>query len=277
MVDAKKIKSSESNAGHRGGVSHNVSLKDGKVQIKRDSVEIKPADVKFSVERAMTGIGGVDKVMGGGFERDSVNIVCGGPGTGKSIFALQFLVNGAEKYGEPGVYITFEETKDKIIKHMAEFGWDLKKLESSNKLIIIEYTPEHVKKLLAEGGGEVDLAVEKIGAKRIVIDSLTAFALLFKDDLARMEAFLDLFKLVHRWGCTALLVSEDEQDIEMHHPNNVEFEVDGVILLYNIRKGDVRERALEVLKMRGIGHSNKIFPMKITGRGVVVFPEETVF
>ncbi len=256
--------------------SHNVSLKDGKFQIKRarDSSD-KP--LNFSDDRVKTGIEGLDEVMGGGFEQSSVNIVCGGPGTGKSIFALQFLRNGALDFNEPGIYITFEESKGKIYKHTKEFGWNLKALEDEDKLAVIEYTPEHVKKLLTEGGGEVDLAVEKIGAKRIVIDSLTAFSLLFKDQLARMEAFLDLFKLIQRWGCTALLVSEDEQDVESHHPSGVEFEVDGIVLLYNIRKGDIRERALEVLKLRGTEHSNKIFPMKITDNGVVVFPEETVF
>jgi len=241
------------------------------VSVKKD------VNVKFSDKRVKTGIDGLDDVMGGGFEPGSVNLLCGGPGTGKSIFALQFLVNGVEKFDEPGVYITFEESKSNIFKHVAGFGWDLKKLEDQGKLAIIEYTPENVKKLLTEGGGEVDLVVENIKAKRIVIDSLTAFALLFNDGLARMEAFLDLFKLIKRWGCTALLIAEDEQDVKKHNPQGIEFEVDGVILMYNIRKGDVRERALEILKIRGVSHSNRIFPMKITNKGIVLFPDETVF
>lgn len=265
----KVVESSES--------AHNVSVKTGKFQINRGELPARFKDVKYDDGRVRTGIEGLDSVMGGGLERDSTNIICGGPGTGKSIFALQFLVNGIEKFNESGVYITFEESKEKIFKHTAQFGWDLKKLEDQNKLQIIEYTPSNVKKLLAEGGGEVDVAIEKLKAKRVVIDSLTAFALLFKDDLARMEAFLDLFRMIQHWDCAALLIAEDEQDIERHHPTSVEFEVDGVILLYNIRKGDLRERALEILKMRGVSHSNKIFPMKITDNGVVVFPDETVF
>ncbi|MFH1331778.1 MAG: ATPase domain-containing protein [archaeon] len=258
------------------GNVHNVSVKDGRFQIKR-SKDASAESLKAYSDRVKTGIDGLDRVMGGGFEKNSVNIVCGGPGTGKSIFVLQFLINGVEKFNEPGIYITFEEGREKTMRHMATLGWDLKKLEEENKLAIIEYTPNQVRKLLSEGGGEVDIAMENIKAKRIVIDSLSAFALLFKDELARMEAFLDLFKLIQRWDCTALLVTEDEQDIEKHHPTGVEFEVDGVILLYNLRKGDIRERALEILKLRGTEHSNKIFPMKITNRGVVVFPDETVF
>lgn len=252
---------------------HSLSLETGKIQIEKAA----KTQEKGKEERTKTGINGLDEVMGGGFEEDSINIVCGGPGSGKSIFALQFLVNGAEKYNEPGIYITFEESKNKIIKHMKEFGWDLKELEKKGKLEIIEYTPEHVKKLLTEGGGEVDLAVEKIKARRIVIDSLTAFALLFKDELARMEAFLDLFKLIQKWECTALLISEEEQDVEKHHASTIEFEVDGIVLLYNLRKDDVRKRALEILKLRGTQHSNKLFPMKITNKGITIYPEETLF
>lgn len=255
--------------------AHSFSLQTGKIQIEK-AEKIKEK-IKAKEERTKTGINGLDEVMGGGFEEDSINIVCGGPGSGKTIFALQFLINGAEKYNEPGVYITFEESKNKIIKHMKEFGWDIKGLENKGKLEIIEYTPEHVKKLLTEGGGEVDLAVEKIKAKRIVIDSLTAFALLFKDELARMEAFLDLFKLIQKWECTALLISEEEQDIEKHHASTIEFEVDGIVLLYNLRKDDVRKRALEILKLRGTQHSNKLFPMKITNKGINIYPEETLF
>ncbi len=281
MVGPKKIKTEKKGKGENPDklATHNISLKTGKLQIKREKNQLEdtPSNPKVYNDRIKTGIEGLDRVMGGGFEKDSINIICGGPGTGKSIFALQFLVNGIEKFDEHGVYITFEESKNKIIKHMASLGLDLKKLEDSNKLAIVEYTPEHVKKLLTEGGGEVDLVVEKIHASRIVIDSLTAFALLFKDDLARMEAFLDLFKLMQKWGCTALLISEDEQNVKHHHPNNVEFEADGIILLYNIRKGDLRKRAIEILKMRGISHSNKIFPIKITNKGIVVFPDENVF
>ncbi|MEM4266939.1 MAG: ATPase domain-containing protein [Candidatus Nanoarchaeia archaeon] len=255
-------------------VSHNISLKDGKVQITRAEFPVvRPVTVVTEERPVKTGIEGLDKVMGGGFEENSVNIIAGGPGSGKTIFSIQFLVNGIEKFNEPGVYITFEEREEDVSK----FGWDLKKYQDEHKLVVIEYTPEQVKKLLSEGGGEVDVAVEKIKAKRIVIDSLTAFAFLFKDELTRMEAFLDLFKLIKRWGCTAILVAEEEQNVDRHHPKTVEFDVDGIILLYNIRKGDMRERAIEVLKLKGVEHSTRIFPMKITDKGIVVFPEETVF
>ncbi|MBU4501478.1 MAG: AAA family ATPase [Nanoarchaeota archaeon] len=228
-------------------------------------------------KRIKTGIPGLDEVMAGGFENNSVNLVSGGAGTGKSIFAMQFIVNGIKEFNEPGVFVTFEEEKEKIQKHMLKMGWDLKKLEAEKKLVVIQYTPEQVKKMMDEGGGEVELEISKIKAKRVVIDSLTAFSLLFKEGLARREALLDLFKIIGRWGCTALLVGEHESDVERHQSRDVEFEVDGIILLYYLRKGDTRNRALEILKLRGSKHSTRIFPMKITDNGIKIYPDEAVF
>jgi len=228
-------------------------------------------------DRVKTGIPGLDEVMSNGFERNSVNLVNGGAGTGKTIFAMQFLVNGITEFDEPGVFITFEEEKRKMRKHMLKFGWDLEKLEKEKKIYLIEYTPDKVKKMLAEGGGEIELAIEKIKAKRIVIDSLTAFSLLFKDELSKRQALLDLFRILGKWDCTALLIGEHESDMERHQSQDIEFEVDGIILLYYVRKGDIRNRALEILKLRGSKHASRIFPMKITDTGVVIFPDEAVF
>jgi len=237
-----------------------------------------PAKKKEIVEeRVKTGIPGLDEVMTGGLEKNSVNLVSGGAGTGKSIFAMQFIINGIEQFDEPGIFITFEEQKKKIFKHMLKMGWDLKKLEAEGKLRVIEYTPDKVKKLLAEGGGEVELEIGKIKAKRVVIDSLTAFSLLFKDELARRKALLDLFRMLGKWGCTALLIGEHESDVERHQSIDVEFEVDGIILLYYLRKGDIRNRALEILKLRGSKHASRIFPMKITDEGIKIYPSEAVF
>lgn len=255
------------------GEKHKISIKTGKLRLKKE--KIKPE--KGSEERVPTGVPGLDEVMAKGFEKNSINLVSGGAGTGKSILAMQFIVNGIKKFNEPGVFVTFEEEKERIQKHMLKLGWDLKKLEAENKLVIIEYTPEQVKKMISEGGGAVELAISRIKAKRIVIDSLTAFSLLFKEGLARREALLGLFKMIEKWGCTALLVGEHESDVERHQSRDVEFEVDGIILLYYLRKGDSRNRALEILKLRGSKHSSRIFPMKITDEGVKIFPDEAVF
>ena len=227
--------------------------------------------------RVHTGIPGLDDVMGGGFRHNTVNLVGGGAGAGKSIFCMQYLIEGIRQHNENGIYLSFEESSDKIKGDMKSLGWDIEKLENENKLTILYYSPEQVQKLIESGGGIVRDLIEQTKAKRIVVDSLTAFTLLHETELAKRKSVLHLFDMIYKLNVTAVLTGEHEPDPEKHKSNIVEFEVDSVILLYNLRKGDVRERSLEVFKMRGSRHSNKIFPMKIEDNGVSIFPEETVF
>ncbi|MBI2130321.1 hypothetical protein HYU10_00980 [Candidatus Woesearchaeota archaeon] len=228
-------------------------------------------------ERIHSGIPGLDEVMEGGFRKNKINLIAGGAGCGKSIFCMQFLIEGIRKHGENGVYISFEETEDNILKDFGRFSWDIQKLIKERKLAILYYSPEQVDKVLKVGGGSVRDAIESISAKRIVLDSLTAFTLLYENPLDKRKALIRFVEAVEKWGVSALVTSEQEPDPDKHHSTILEFEVDGVILLYNIRKGDIRERSLEVFKMRGTRHSPKIFPMKISNDGIVVFPDETVF
>lgn len=229
------------------------------------------------VKRLPTGIPGMDEIMEGGLEENSINLIAGSTGTGKTILAMQFLVNGIIKNNEPGIYITFEEPKAEIFRNMARFGWDLAKFEEEGKLIFLEYPPEHVRKLLAEGGGLIEEAVEKSGAKRMVIDSISSFTMLYKDELEKREESLTLFELIRKWGCTSLFTCEDElHDLDYTISSELEFEVDGVILLYNIRERGVRKRAMEILKMRGTNHLRKTINFEITDKGINVHPDQVV-
>ncbi len=243
---------------------------------KQDEKEASRSEYS-SDERAPTGIPGLDEVMAGGFEKGSYNLIAGGAGSGKSIFSMQFLVTGIEKFNEPGIYVTFEEKKENVYKHMLEFGWDLEKYEKSGKFAFVEYTPEQVKKMLDEGGGLIESLINKIKAKRIVIDSITAFGLLFRDELSRRQAILSLIDLMRKWNSTALLTAEFEPNVEKPSSASIEFEVDSIILLYYPREGDTRKRALEILKMRGTEHSKKIFPLRIGQNGITIYPKERIF
>lgn len=225
-------------------------------------------------ERVATGIKGLDKLMGGGFRRDSTNLILGGTGTGKTIFAVQFIVNGIEKYNEPGVYVSYEEEKDEIFETMLQFGWDLAKYEKQGRFIYIQVTPEQLERVVLTGRGSIIEAIEKINAKRLVIDSITAFVLLSKDELTKMEQTLRLFRMIAEWGCTALVISEREAIEEHPSSDAIEYEVDGIILLYHKIKGGVRTRSLEVLKLRDMKHEERIFPIEITKEGIVVHKAE---
>ncbi|MBI2668041.1 hypothetical protein HYX17_04725 [Candidatus Woesearchaeota archaeon] len=225
------------------------------------------------IKRVSTGVPGFDELISGGFKEFSINLVAGGPGTGKTIFAMQFLLDGIKR-GEPAVYITFEEKKEKFYEDILSFGWDLEKYEKDNLFVFLEYTPEQVKKVLIEGGGSVDSIITKMKAKRIVIDSITSFSLLYQDELTKKEAALALFELIQKWGCTALLTSEEEEKEGHTISAALEFEVDSIILLYYLKMKGVRHRAIEILKMRGTKHPLKTFSMDIGEKGVIVYPNK---
>ena len=247
--------------------------KEGKNETKLGSFHEKD---KGPVERVPIGIEGMDVLIEGGLRKNSAVLVEGGAGCGKSIFCCQFIVNGITKFNENGVYISFEEEKHDFFENMKRFGWDLEKLEAEGKFAYLRYTPEQVEKVLSGGGGLVRDVVEKINAKRIVIDSMTAFTILHDDDLARREATLDLFKTIKKWGCTTLVVGQpefSEYDIDKHPFNVLEFECDGVIRLYNAREHNIRSRTVEVFKMRGTKHASKTFTLEITDKGIVIYPD----
>ena len=224
------------------------------------------------VKRVATGILNLDKLIDGGFKYNSTNLIAGGAGSGKTVFAIQYLINGILKSGEPGVYITFEEKKEKLYDDMLNsFGWDLEKLEKEEKFAFLEYTPEQVKKVLVEGGGTIEAIINKIKAKRIVIDSISSFALLYSDELDRKEAALALMDLINGWGCTALLTSQDDSDHGTLVSAALEFEADSIILLYHVKIKGERTRAMEILKMRGTKHPNLTFAFNMEKKsGIVV-------
>ena len=222
------------------------------------------------LSRVTTGIGALDKMLQGGFVKNSINLVAGGAGTGKTIFAIQYLIEGIVKFNEPGIYITFEEKKKKTYEDMLEFGWDLAKLEKEGKFVYLEYTPEQVKKVLVEGGGVIEVIIEKMEAKRLVIDSISSFALLYQDELTKKEAALALFELIDKWDCTAFMTSQDTSQQEGTITAALEFEVDGIILMYHVKRKGQRTRALEILKMRGTKIPEKTFPLEITSKGISV-------
>lgn len=228
------------------------------------------------IKRVRTLIPGFDNLVGGGFKERSVNLIAGGPGSGKTIFAIQFLINGIRKFKEPGIYITFEEKKEKLYQDMLSFGWDLKAYEKKRMFTFLEYSPEQVKKVLVEGGGIIENVISEIKAKRMVIDSITSFSLLYKDELTKKEAALALFELIDKWGCTALLTSQDRSSQAESITAALEFEVDGIILLYNQKRKGLRRRAIEVLKMRGTKHPTKTLSLEINNKGIKINPKKII-
>ncbi len=226
---------------------------------------------KNPINRVSTGIVNLDRIIEGGLEKNSTNLVVGGSGNGKSIFATQFLIEGLRK-GEAVLYVSFEEKKKEFYINMLELGWDLEKAEKEGKFFFLSYTPEKIRTMLEEGGGDIETIVLTKKIQRIAIDSITAFVMLFDRDVEMREKTLALFSLLRSWTCTSLLIYERDPLIDKRESSRIlEFEADSLILLYFTRIKKERERFLEVYKMRGTDHSTNIFPYRICrGAGINV-------
>ncbi len=241
---------------------------------------------EFVIERVKTGIPGLDELIEGGFPKGDTILIAGRAGTGKSIMANQFLYNGATEYDEPGVLVTLEESPHLIKRNMMRFGMDLDAQVKKKKLAIVDLSPS--KEVTPMKIGEYpsfDLSgleaiilnhVKKLGAKRVVIDTLAILAYKFRSRDILREEFFKLTANITRAGTTLILTSE----IPAQHDGLGVFDIEaflasGVIVLYNEMISETsRSRSIEVLKLRGSKHSSRIHSMRITDEGIRVWPAE---
>jgi len=222
-----------------------------------------------------SGIIGLDDVLGSGFLKGSICSLSGPTGSGKSTFAMQFLVNGALKAKEPGLYISIEESKQSMYFHMSGYTWDLEKMEKNRQFVFLDYPIFEVDQFLTQNSAIQEI-ISKIGIKRVVIDSIMPVAIYFKEENERKKGFLKLIENIRRWGTTTLIISEDTpattQDVLPDTHYGIETFTDGWLHLYYLYSPKERERtrAIEVLKMKGVHHSSKIYPCEITDDGFVI-------
>jgi len=241
------------------------------------------------VKQIKTGIPGLDELIYGGFPEGRCVLVLGGPGSGKTIFGVQFLYAGAVEYGEPGVYVALCESPEEIRDNALKFGWDLKKLEKEGKFFIVDARPVSV----TEAGyivptrelfqGEkipfsrlvklITDQVTKIGAKRLVIDSMNVLNIQYESSFYVRQGTLGLIQALSRIGCTTLLICEKHGELETLLQ---EFLAHGVTVLHYLRREGVMIRAFQILKIRGSKHSMQVHPMEITDKGIVIHPKERV-
>lgn len=245
-------------------------------------------ETKSSGKYIFTGVPGFDDLLDNGIPIGNSIILAGGAGSGKTIFCLQTLFYHASQ-GKKCLYITFEENEQRLLNHMKDFGWDASKLIKKGTLKIVRMNPfditRNVDALLAKQKGELLIDIDPVllpeGFKPdvVALDSLTAIASAFtgKEDSYRIY-IEQLFRFFENLGSTNFLITETEQIPKIFSQTGVEeFLADGVVVLYNLKQGNVRENALEILKLRGAGHKKKIVAFQITGRGIVVYPDQEVF
>ncbi|MBW2993522.1 AAA family ATPase [Candidatus Woesearchaeota archaeon] len=223
-----------------------------------------------------TGIKHFDKLVKGGFLPGKVILLSGTPGTGKTIFALEYLHNGASMFGEKGVYVTFEENIDNLKKQAQQFGWDMNALEKKGMIKFISISATDISSNTVKA---IIDNVMKLKAKRLVIDSLSTLAFITPTtyinlsditDITIMRfiyAFIDELRQLR--DTTTLLISQTTES-KISRDTVSEFICDGIIRLTYEPMGGQFSRSLEIRKMRQVANEEDIHPLEIGKKGIVV-------
>lgn len=248
-------------------------------------------------EYIKTQIPGFDKLFTHGIPKGSTVLISGGTGSGKTNFCLQILMNMA-KEGKNCYYMGFEESEERVIEHIKDFGWDPDELIKKGKLKIKRFLTSEIYYHGKKGQEDIEAMMTKdvdpllmelepltiaedLGFQPdiIVLDSLSAVSSTFQGKDQSYRFYVErLFRYFEKIGSTNFLITETEEMPEVFSPTGVEeFLADGVIVFYNFRRDNVRETAMEILKMRGEKHQKKIVAYKITDDGIKVYPEQEVF
>lgn len=239
------------------------------------------ADITGVLERVKTGVDAFDELVMGGLPRARSTVVGGTPGSGKTVFATQFLAHGITHFGENGVLVTFEEPPADIQANMSGFGWDLAKWKKEGRLAFVDASPPPNDELVI---GDFDLAgllsriqhaAKSVSAQRVVLDSLTQLFDHFIGDpkTLRRELF-HISTALKKSGLTVLMTAERNSEYgEITRHRLEEFVADNVVILRNVLYREKRRRTIEVLKMRGSHHVEGEAPFTLLGgRGVVAIP-----
>src|SRR6187399_3677530 len=230
-----------------------------------------------SLPKTKTGISGLDEITLGGIPQGRPTLICGGPGCGKTLFSIEFLINGATRFKEPGVFITFEEKTDELTMNVASLGFDLEKLQKEKKLRL-DYI--RIERSEIEETGEYDLdglfirlghAIDSIGAKRVVLDTIeNLFSGLNNQAILRAE-LRRLFGWLKDKGVTAIITGERGEGT-LTRQGLEEYVSDCVILLDHRIINQISTRRLRIIKYRGSVHGTNEYPFLIDADGISVLP-----
>ena len=230
-----------------------------------------------ALQKVPTGIRGLDQITHGGFPRGRTALVCGGPGTGKTLLGLEFLVKGATEFNEAGVCFAFEETAEELVTNMASLGYDLDALIKAKKLCI-DYI--HVERKQIEETGEYDLeamfirlrhAIDHVKAKRVLLDTIELLFLgLENEGIVRAE-LRRLFHWLKEAGVTAVITAEAGEH-SLTRYGLEEYVADCVIVLDHRVTEQISTRRLRVVKYRGSSHGTNEYPFLLDDEGISVVP-----
>ena len=229
------------------------------------------------IEKSATGIAGFDEITGGGLPAGRPTLVCGGPGCGKTLFAMQFLVKGATEFGEPGVFMSFEELSEELIQNVASLGFDLGELVESGKISMDTVVIERSE---IEENGEYDLeglflrlgfSIQSVGAKRVVLDTIESLFSGFSNEAILRAELRRLFRFLKDQGVTVVITGERGEG-QLTRQGLEEYVSDCVILLDHRVNEQVSTRRMRIVKYRGSSHGTNEYPFIIDDRGLEVLP-----
>jgi circadian clock protein KaiC len=233
------------------------------------------------VTKLPTGIAGLDHITEGGLPRGRSTLVAGTAGSAKTVFATQFLAAGIQEFGEAGVFVTFEDGVDDIRRNMRGFGWDIEGWEREGKWAFVDASPHPESEEVIVGeydlGGlmaRIQGAVERVGARRVSLDSLNALFVQYREHALLRGELFRITRLVKAMGVTVVFTGERTEEYgEVSRHGLEEFVADNVVILRNLLMDERRRRTIELLKMRGAPHQRGEFPFTVTpDRGIVVVP-----
>ncbi|MFH1221353.1 MAG: circadian clock protein KaiC [Candidatus Eisenbacteria bacterium] len=237
------------------------------------------------IDKHETGIPGFDLMARGGLPRCRSTLIAGTSGSGKTILAGQFLVEGIRKFDEHGVFVTFEESTVDIRKNFLALGWDVPKWESQGKWAFVDASPVPGQEILRAGRfdlgallARIEHAVKKVGAKRVSLDSpCTIFSQMGSHATLRSE-LSGIMSALKKWGVTTMFTAERTQEMGGVARYGVEeFLADNVVIIRNLLEDERRHRTIEILKFRGADHENGQQPFTITpDRGIVITPLSSI-
>ena len=232
---------------------------------------------KTVVEKSPTGIQGLDEITGGGLPKGRPTLICGNSGCGKTLLAMEFLVRGATQFNEPGVFMAFEETEKELTANVASLGFDLDDL-IAKKMLLLEHI--HIERNEIEETGEYDLegllirinfAIDNIGAKRIVLDTIESLFGGLSNTLILRAELRRLFRFLKEKGVT-LIITGERGDEMLTRQGLEEYVSDCVILLDHRVTEQTSTRRLRIVKYRGSSHGTNEYPFLIDETGFSVLP-----
>lgn len=242
-----------------------------------------------------TGIQGLDELISGGIPKGRVVLIVGGPGSGKTTLASQFLYKGITDYNENGVFVSLDESKTHFYKEMQSFGWDFSEVEKDNKFAFVDATKMSRAAMLREKLNleakslrgkqlqidrlveKIEAAIDEVDAKRVTLDTLATLFYRFPDPIERRIAIVDLIESLSELNITTLITTELGRLSLDRKVTVEEYMAHGVIMMQTLFSEGVTSRALQVVKMRGTKINPNLVPYTIESTGIEIFPDVSLF